>query len=120
MNQNPPDDAYESIETNIVDTVETVRLYEETIADLKTKHPEIPVELPSIRQAVRNAVQNPTHVEQSSGESFVFVDSETTNRSGDPLKVPVKLIEDTSARVRTVYFASSTAERNIVWRRTDD
>jgi hypothetical protein len=111
---------YIVISTAIIDELTEVRLYDETVGHVKERHPEIPIELPSMTTATAGAIANPTHVEETYDQSYVFVDAETTNRSGDPLRVPVKVIEGTSGRVKTVYFASTEGERKIVWRRTNE
>lgn len=110
-------DEYTLIKTTVFTGVTEVRFYEETVGHIKEEHPEIPIELPSIHGSVEKCIVSPTHVEGSYGNSFVFVDAESTNASGDPLRVPVKIVEGTSARVKTAYFASTSGERNIVWRR---
>jgi hypothetical protein len=97
-----------------------IRLYDETIEHVIDEHPEVPIELPSIQEAVTKAVTAPTHVEGSYNNSVVFVDANTTNRSGDPLRVPVKHVRGTSGRIKSVYFASTSGERNIIWRRGDE
>lgn len=100
------------IETTAEPRVRRVRLYEETIGHVKAEHaaqfpPEFPAELPSIIEAVGNAIRQPTRVEPSYKNSVVFVDEETTNAKGHPLRVPVKIFEETSSgRVKTFFFAS--------------
>jgi hypothetical protein len=98
--------------------VRTVRLYEETIVYIIEGNPEVPFGLPSFTHAISGAITLPTHVEKSYGSSYVFVDSESTNASGDPLRVPVKLVEGTSGRVTTAFFATTRGPREIIWRRT--
>ncbi|MCF6122505.1 MULTISPECIES: hypothetical protein [Mesorhizobium] len=112
---------YKVISTDAVPGLKEVRLYESTIEHVKTEHPEVPVELPSIEIAVGSAISNPTHVEKSYGNSVVFVDTESTNATGDPLRLPVKLVGDgTSGRVKTFYFAETTGDRELVYRRPDE
>jgi hypothetical protein len=111
-------DEFKIIKSTVIDGLEEVRLYDETVDKIRRNHPEVPIELPSLHAAVENAIIQPTHVESSHEGSYVFVDSETTNRSGDPLRVPVKPLGSGSGRVRTAYFAS-TATRPIIWRRKD-
>lgn len=107
------------IETGVLDTLTTVHLYDETIVKVATKHPEVPAELPCMVTAVETAISSPTHVEASHSNSFVFVDAGTTNKSGDPLRVPVKVVDGTSGRVKSFYFATPEGEREIIWRRND-
>ena len=112
---------FKVISTSVIREVATVRIYEETIVHVKEEHPEVPIDLPSIEGAVAAAISEPTHIERSHSNSYVFVHDGMTNKSGDPLRVPVKIIEGTSGRVRTVYFASREAPaQSIVWRRDDE
>jgi hypothetical protein len=106
------------ITTTVFSNVETVRFYDETLEHIKEQHPEIPIELPSIHQSVERAIVHPSHIEASYSNSYVFVDAETTNAFGDPLRVPVKIVEGTSARVKTVFFATTSGAPNIVWRKS--
>ncbi|WP_149343251.1 hypothetical protein [Neorhizobium sp. P12A] len=78
------------------------------------------IELPSLMTAVQNAIENPTVVESSYTNSYVFIDHASTNFTGEPLKVPVKITEGTSARVKTVFFSGSTKPENTVYRNSDD
>jgi hypothetical protein len=98
---------YIKIKTSAVETVTEVLLYEETIAKVAVGHPEIPVGLPSIHGAVTKAIVNPTRTNQTRPRSVVYIDDATTNASGDPLVVPCRIVEGTSARVASFYFASS-------------
>jgi hypothetical protein len=114
-------DSYKLIKTNILPAVQEVRFYPETENHIREHHPEVPIELPSIQQAVELAIQRPTHVEVSYGNSYVFVDSGSTNKSGDPLRVPIKMIDSTvSGRVKSAYFASSEGDRQVIWSQRDD
>jgi hypothetical protein len=109
---------YIIISTNIVPEVQTVRLYQETMTHIIEQHPEVPFELPSLTNAITGAITSPTHVEISRQATYVFVDAESTNAAGDPLRVPVKVVEGTSGRIVTAYFATTTIVREIIWRRT--
>lgn len=110
--------SFKKISTDVIDGLVEVRFYDETIAHIKEGHPEIPIELPCVTSAVEKAIVNPTVVEESYDNSFVFVDEETTNKSGDPLRVPVKVIEGTnSGRVKTAYFATSDEQKPVRYRR---
>lgn len=106
------------IRTSVLSNVTEVHLYDETIDHVKSNHPEVQIDLPSIATSVENAIVNPTHVEESYNNSYVFVDGLTTNSSGDPLRVPVKLVSGTSARVKTVFFGTA-APKPIIWRRDE-
>jgi hypothetical protein len=97
-----------------------VRVYEETIAHA-SEHAEIPKELPCIIEAVEGALKAPTHIEVSPHpSSYVFVDATTTNRSGDPLRVPVKVVDGTSARMKTFFFGKPNYAPTVIWERSDD
>jgi hypothetical protein len=98
-------DDYPSIKTDVLPELTEVRVYSETIEHIKDHHPEIPIELPSFDDALNQTIANPTHVEAGHTGSVVFVDTETTNKSGDPFRVPVKAVSGTSGRVQTAYFA---------------
>lgn len=110
---------YKVIKTKVVAAVTEARLYDETVEKVKAGHPEVPAELPSIIEAVTTAVENPTHVERSYDDSYVFVDKGTTNASGDPMRVPVKVVEGTSTRIKSFYFATTEDDQEIIWSRTD-
>src|ERR1700751_490928 len=106
------------ITTGIIAEITHVRLYDETIVHILEEHPEVPFSLPCLITAISDTITLPTHVEKSYGLSYVFVDAETTNAAGDPLRVPVKLVEGTTGRVRTAYFAAKEGLPEIIWRRT--
>jgi len=99
--------SYIKIETTAVPAVTEVLLYEETIAKVRVGHPEIPVELPIVQGAVRKAIQQPTRTKQNRPRTVTYIDDATTNAGGDPLVVPCRIVEGTSARVASFYFASS-------------
>ena len=110
--------AFRTIRTGVLSQVSNVRLDDETIDHVRAHHPEVPAILPSMIAAVENTLLNPTHIEKSRSHSYVYVDAQTTNASGDPFRVPVKLIDGTSALVKTFFFASTrVSDEAIVWRR---
>jgi hypothetical protein len=76
-------------------------LYDKTVDHILTEHPEMRFDLPSLLAAVGRTVWSPTHVEASYRNSCVFMDSRTTNRSGDPLRVQVKRPGNGAGRVKT-------------------
>jgi hypothetical protein len=112
-------DDYRLIPTSVISSVTEVRLYSETVEKVKAGHEEVPIHLVSMDNAIDSCVQNPTHVEVNGDSKYVFVSHESTNASGDPLRVPVKVVEGTSARITSVYFAegNSTADARTIWRR---
>jgi hypothetical protein len=85
-----------------------------TIDHVRRQHPEIPADLPSLAHAVEQAVRHPSRIEKSYGGSYVFVCDASTNRSGDPLRVPVKIVQGTSARLKTFYFATPSYAPKII------
>ena len=107
------------IMTAVIAELAEVRLYGETVDKVRFGHPEVPAHLPSVVAAVANAVTNPSFVERIDDENYVYVDTRTTNASGDPLRVPVKRIEGTSGRVKSFYFASSERPVRVIWRKAD-
>lgn len=111
---------FKVIQTNILPDIKEIRLYPETIDHINEQHPEVPVHLPLMVDAIENTIVNPTHIESSHSNAYVFVDTGSTNGSGDPLRVPVKIVGDYSARVRTAYFASSNSTANVIWTRGDE
>lgn len=80
---------YKVISTSVLQALTEVRIYDETIKHVEEEH-QIPVRLPCIQTAVENAIIDPTQIERSYGNSFVYMDTATTNASGDPLRIPVK------------------------------
>src|SRR5262249_34669706 len=103
---------FKVIFTSAIPLITEVRLYEETIEKVRKGHPEVPILLPSISNAVDGAIANPTGYFPSYNNSYVYLDEETTNASGDALHVPCQLIKGTtSARVRSIYFAEVDASK---------
>lgn len=98
---------YIKIETSAVEVVTEVLLYDETIAKVAIGHPEVPYHLPSMAEAVTKAIKQPTRVNRNRPKSVVYIDDATTNAGGNPLVVPCRIVEGTSARVASFYFASS-------------
>jgi hypothetical protein len=108
---------FKLIRTVVFAGVKEVRFYDETLDHVKKQHPEIPIELPSIYEAVEQAVIDPTHIEAGHSNSVIFVDANTTSAFEDPLRVPIKIAEGTSGRIKTLYFASTEDVRKILWRK---
>ena len=107
---------YVVIKTSALSSITQVRLYDETFQHVKESHGNgdfagsLSFPLPSIVHAVSSAIENPSHIEKGHGSSsVVFVQVNSTNASGDPLRVAVKIVEGTSGRVSTFFFASSNA-----------
>ena len=109
---------YRIIQTQVLPQITEVRLYDETSEHVVASHPEIPAALPGMPmmiEAVAKALREPTLVEPSRPGAYVFVDGETTNHGGDPLRIPVKVVEGTSAVVKTFYFGTTSAPRPPIW-----
>ena len=50
----------------------------------------------------------------------IFVHNGMTNRSDGPLRIPVRVVEGTSAQVSTAFFATKLeTEVDSVWRRDE-
>jgi hypothetical protein len=92
------------------------RLYDSTIQHVKEQHSEVPAELPSIHHAVKMCLLNPTHIEVSYSNSYIFVDYSSANREGHPLRIPVRSVTQTSGRITTFFFATAS-QANVIWRK---
>ena len=112
-------DQYTLIKTVVFAGVTDVRFYPQVLDHIREEHPDVPILLPSLLEALSRTIANPTHVEisASNASSFVFVDSETTNWSGNAFRIPIRMVEGTSGRITTAFFADTIGTRNIVWRR---
>lgn len=110
---------YKTFTTAAAGALVEVRLYDETLDHVRSEHPEVPIELPSMLAAIESAIASPTVVEQSHSNSVVFMDTTTTNQSGDPLRIPVKLVTETSGRIKTVLFASPPTQGNALGKKDD-
>jgi hypothetical protein len=109
------DDDYEEIRTNVIPQVEIVRFYKATWHELQEKHPEFAST--DQRVDIKNAILFPTEVYNSRtapGLSFVFVDHKSTHL-GNALVVPVRVVENTSARVQTAYYRGSPYAATLLW-----
>lgn len=111
---------YAEVKSAIVNELESIRLYHETVQKVEEGHPEVRSDLPSIIAAVHNAVTNPTLVAKSYGSSYIYVDHGSTNASGDPLRVPVKVVGEKTGRIRSFFFAEANFDEDVVYRRSDD
>lgn len=106
------------IKTAAFHLVTEVRVYEETIEHIRDGHPEVPIDLPSLMAGLEGTISNPSHIETGNRENtLIYVDEHSTNASGDPFRVPVKVIEGTSGLLKTAYFATPTNPGLVVWRR---
>lgn len=115
-------DKYVSIAIRGWSSLTEVRLYEETLEHIIEEHSEFQLELPSQRTGLEAGIGNPTSVHASTTDparSVVLVSAAFTYNN-DPVHVPVKLVEGTSGRVRTAYFASGTYPGKVLWSATDE
>ena len=114
----PPQDTsteYWEIVSTAVPEVSRIRLYRKTVEHIEERHPEV-VDTVGI-EGVISAINAPTRVLESStnpAQAFVFV-SDTIKYESNPLHVPVKVVEGTSARVRTAYFVSGPSTSAVLW-----
>jgi hypothetical protein len=116
----PDDDSFVIVETNVVALVTHVHIYTSTIQHVVNDHLEIGrnAELPAIQGAVAKTLTAPTYVATSYNRSLVFVDEGSTNASGQPLRVAVRIVSETSARMKTFFFADGSAD-NVIYRKED-
>ena len=116
---NSVDAIYAVFQTTVIPEVTLVRLYAETVGHATEGHADAVGVMPGIIQAVaiERAIADPSHVEKSYGNSYVYVDATTMNASGEPLRVPVKVIEGTSAMVKTYFFATKSGNVTKVYER---
>ena len=112
---NDDDDKFRVIKTTATDRVTEVRFYESTAEHIEVGHPEFPY-LPCVDGAVDGAISQPHSVYESNAphvDSLKYV-SEDTTFSGNPMVVAVKVIEGTSALVKTVYFPDVVSGK-LIW-----
>lgn len=109
---------FKSIQSTIIPNLQEILFYESALAHLVEGHPEFL--LPSLHRAIESAVSitaTSVHVSSTSPSSVIFVDSNTTNRRGQPLRVPVKLLGNSTGSIKTAYFASSKSPDVEIWRK---
>ena len=114
-------DEYTNIPVVGLPNLTEVRLYDETLEHI-AEHAEFRLQLPSQQTALVEAIANPNRAHDSTsdpGQSVVLV-SESFTYFGDPVHVPVKIVEGTSGRVRTAYFSSGTYGGRLLWSADDD
>jgi hypothetical protein len=116
------DDPHVVVETSVIPQVRHVRIYESTIQHVIDYHPEIGrnAALPVIQDAVAAAIRDPASVEESYNRSYVFVEENSTDATGNPLRVAVRVVSETSARMKSFYFAEPETEKPVIYRRSDD
>jgi hypothetical protein len=107
------------ITTNIVPVLREILLADDTWAHIQKQHPEFKKHN-WLYDAVVETLIAPTSVHQSTtrADSLVFLNVETTNESGDALKVPVGLKPEQIGFVRTAYFSGSKSPGILIWSKT--
>ena len=107
---------FDAIQTNIIPEVTHVRLYLDTSRHIRERHPE--VALSAGMTTIVDTIENPTEVYSSSTDphgSYIYV-SKNNTLEDHPLTVPVKVVEGTSARVKTAYYNSGTQPKDrLLW-----
>ncbi len=80
-------------------------MYEETIDHVKAEHSaQFPVELPSMINAVSGTLKEPTRTSDSYNNSVEYINDNTINRKGHPLRVYVQKISGTTSGYMTTFF----------------
>jgi len=88
-----------------------VLIYPETTRKVGLGHPEVPIGMPFIDDAIENAIVNIPELQKSHGTTYVIVDRDSTDHLGQPLRVSVSMYRETnSARWTSAYFANTETE----------
>jgi hypothetical protein len=116
------DDPHFVVETDVIPEVTSVRIYQSSLQHVIVHRPEIGrnVHLPSIVGAVTKGLTGPTTVEPSYNQSFVFVDEDSTDVRGQPLRIAVRVVSGTSCRMKSFYFAEPENPKPTIYRRSDN
>lgn len=123
MSGDDDEDGFREYGTDVLPgRIKTVRIYDSTKEHIKEEHPEVPIELPSLEHAVEKAITDPSHVEKGGEKSYVFVDTNSTNRSGHPFRLPVVVVADVdqAGRVATGFFGTKEGPVEKVYERSTD
>ena len=113
------EEAFRLIETTVIPEVTEVRFYDETIPHL-AEHKELEHLIPSLETAIDDTISNPTEVYESNPphvRSFKYK-SDRHLHGESSLVVAVKIVEGTSALLKTAYFTSEVTGE-VVWRQSD-
>ena len=105
-------DSYVDIETNAIPEVSKVRLYDSTIPHIVEGHPELDPFLPSFEHAIIDTISFPTYVWASSKKAIKpswFFESDNHRLGSANMTVVVKVVESTSAVLKTAYFSSNSS-----------
>ena len=112
---------YKIITTSATPLVSQVVCYDETLPHISENHPELNPLIPSLEHAIHNTIQAPTRVIQSNTDVHVngykFC-SDRHQRGNQELVVAVKVIEGTSALLKTAYF-TATVTGDTVFEQSD-
>lgn len=90
-----------------------VLVYPETTRKIGLGHPEVPIGMPFMDDAIENAIVTIPELQKSHGKTYVIVDRDTTDHGGQPLRVAVSMVANTappSARLASAYFANTEPE----------
>lgn len=112
-------DDFRIIPCNCVPGLVHVRVYAETIQHIFDNHPEISrtfVGTPSFDHALTTTISDPSWVEESYANSVVFVNDSATNWSGQPMRVPVKVLADKqSGYMKTAFFGTTETPDALIY-----
>ena len=109
-------DDYTVITVPGLSSLTEVRLYDETLGEIATKHVETTTLEPSLRTALVEAVADPTSIHASTTDpegAVVFV-NEVITPFGEYVVVPVRRVTETSGRVATAYISSDSYRGRIL------
>lgn len=116
-------EAFTVIATSAIPEVREVRFYEETIPHIAEQHPEFKTFVPSLEHAIADTIAAPTIVLKSAFPhqgSFKFCSTNHTYMGNATLVVPVKVVEGSSALLKTAYFTSNEVKGEIVKGKSND
>jgi hypothetical protein len=103
-------DVFRVVTTNVIEEVSQVHCYDETLEHIADEHPEFENFLPALEHAVHDTIADPTHVFRSNtiqhASGFRFASTRHT-KGNNHLIVAVKIIEGTSALLKTAYFTGN-------------
>ena len=117
MSSQSSNTGYLEVTSTAIPQVTKVRFYEDAWEHTLEGHPEVES---FGRETILSAVNAPSKVYLSTtspDDSFVFV-SDDICYEGYPLHVPVKVVVETSARVRTAFFSDRTHSK-VIWDRNN-
>ena len=106
------DGEFKVVATNVIPQVSQVLCYDETIPHISSEHVEFQNFIPTLEHAIHDTIISPTHVVQSNTaiHSTSFKYCSTDHRRGNNhLVVAVKVVEGTSALLKTAYFTSGVS-----------